>query len=50
MRLATGSMRWRILVGFGVVHVLLAAEVGVALRGLSRVSALRTEVSTALEC
>jgi signal transduction histidine kinase/ActR/RegA family two-component response regulator len=49
MRLATGSMRWRILVGFGVVHVLLAAEVGVALRGLSRVSALRTEVSTALE-
>ena len=41
MRLANGSMRQRILVGFAFVLVLLAAELGVALRGLARVSQLR---------
>ena len=33
MRLASGSTTKRVLVGFGVVLVLLAAELGVALGG-----------------
>ncbi|HET8541848.1 MAG TPA: ATP-binding protein [Anaeromyxobacter sp.] len=49
MRLANGSIRRRVLVGFAFVLVLLAAELGVALRGLARVRELRREIAQAIE-
>ncbi|HEX9050380.1 MAG TPA: ATP-binding protein [Anaeromyxobacter sp.] len=49
MRFANGSIRRRILIGFGVVLVLLGLELGVALRGLARVRVLQQDVSEAIE-
>jgi CHASE3 domain sensor protein len=49
MRFANGSIRRRILVGFGVVLVLLVAELGVALRGLARIRGLQQDVAEAIE-
>ncbi len=49
MRLANGSIRRRILVGFGVVLALLGLELGVALRGLARIRALQEDVTGVIE-
>jgi signal transduction histidine kinase/ActR/RegA family two-component response regulator/HAMP domain-containing protein len=47
--LGNSSMSRRIYVGFAFVLVLLAAEVGVALRGFARIRTLRQEISEAID-
>ena len=44
MTLANGSIGRRIHLGFGVVLVLVAVQLGVALLGLARIDALRTHI------
>ncbi|HEY6003427.1 MAG TPA: response regulator [Anaeromyxobacter sp.] len=47
--LGNSSISRRIYVGFAFVLVLLAAEVGVALRGFARIRTLRQEISEAID-
>ncbi|HEY6100141.1 MAG TPA: hypothetical protein VIW03_11960, partial [Anaeromyxobacter sp.] len=48
-QLGNSSISRRIYVGFAFVLVLLAAEVGVALRGFARIRALRQEIAEAID-